>query len=130
MEMRVLTAPPIILISAIYHERTHLATPFFSSFLSYEWIMNGPITRAAGQRYLCSGETRTWLHVAGLLRELFPEHAAAVPATCADGATEQPCLRLDNAKIRTELGLEFTPLKQTLLAQGNAFIEAGLLPEK
>ena len=42
--------------------------------------MNGPITRAAGQRYLCSGETRTWLHVAGILRELFPAHAAAVPA--------------------------------------------------
>ena len=51
-------------------------------------------------------------------------------SSCADGSTEQPCLRLDNTKIRTELGLEFTPLKQTLLAQGNAFIEAGLLPEK
>lgn len=80
---------------------------------------------AGGQRYLCSGETRTWLHVAGLLRELFP--GRPVPTTCPDGSTEQPCLLLKNDKIRKELGIEFTALRQTLEAQGNALIKAGLL---
>ena len=81
---------------------------------------------AAGQRYLCSAETHTWLHVAKILRELFPEMAGQIPDACADGSTEQPCMLLKNDKIRAELGLEFVPLRETLLAQGNAFIEAGL----
>ena len=80
---------------------------------------------AGGQRYLCSGVTRTWLEVVGLLRELYP--AAPLPLTCADGSMTQPRLSLVNDKIRRELGLEFVPLEQTLRAQAEALERAGLL---
>jgi nucleoside-diphosphate-sugar epimerase len=88
-------------------------------------ILAAEVDAAGGQRYLCSGETTTWVQVAAILRELFP--GRPVPTTCADGSTEQPCLLLKNDKIRKELGLKFTPLRQTLEAQGNALIKAGLL---
>jgi dihydroflavonol-4-reductase len=80
---------------------------------------------APGQRYLCSGETRTWLHVAGELRRLFPQ--CEVPKTCPDGSTEQPCLLLENFKIRSELGIKFKPLAETLKEQGELFAKRGWL---
>eukprot|EP00930_Biecheleria_cincta_P056575 TRINITY_DN4265_c0_g1_i2.p1 TRINITY_DN4265_c0_g1~~TRINITY_DN4265_c0_g1_i2.p1 ORF type:complete len:868 (+),score=158.89 TRINITY_DN4265_c0_g1_i2:58-2604(+) len=81
--------------------------------------------RAGGQRYLCSGTAQTWLQVADSLRSLFP--GRPVPRTCADGSMTQPCVTIDNTKIRSELGLDFIPLDQTLREQGEAFIRAGLL---
>lgn len=88
-------------------------------------ILAGELECAGGQRYLCSGVTKTWLEVASMLRGLFP--GMPVPSTCADGSTEQPCMLLDNSKIQSELGMRFIPLEQTLNAQGAAFIKAGLL---
>jgi nucleoside-diphosphate-sugar epimerase len=82
---------------------------------------------AGGQRYLCSGETCTWLHVASVLRELFPQFSDSIPTSCEDGTTEQPCMLLRNDKIRAELGIDFVPLADTLKAQGEALIKAGLL---
>jgi hypothetical protein len=80
---------------------------------------------AGGQRYLCSGETKTWLNVVDILRSLYP--TAPLPTTCADGSTSQPCLLLKNKKIKTELGIEFVPLEETLKSQCGALIRAGLL---
>lgn len=80
---------------------------------------------AGGQRYLCSGNTKTWLEVVSMLRDLYPN--APLPTMCADGSTTQPCLHLKNDKIMTELGLEFVPLQQTLKAQCEALAAAGLL---
>jgi len=88
-------------------------------------IRAAQVAAAGGQRYLCSGDTRTWLHVVGVLRDLFP--LAKLPTTCADGSMEQPCLLLKNDKIRADLGLEFAPLEQTLKAQCDALQSAGLL---
>jgi nucleoside-diphosphate-sugar epimerase len=82
---------------------------------------------AGGQRYLCSGETRTWLHVASTLHDLFPQFSDSIPNACEDGTTEQPCMMLQNRKIRAELGMEFIPLVTTLRAQGEGLIKAGLL---
>jgi hypothetical protein len=50
-----------------------------------------------------------------------------VPTVCADGSAEQPCLLLQNERIKSELGLEFTPLAETLKAQGDYFISKGWL---
>ena len=80
---------------------------------------------AGGQRYLCSGVTKTWLDVVQDLRELYP--SAPLPTSCADGSTTQPCMLLVNDKIKAELGLEFVPLKQTLKTQCDALVRAGLL---
>lgn len=85
------------------------------------------IPGAGGQRYLCSGVTKTWFDIVAILRELFP--TAQLPTACADGSTTQPSLLLKNDKIIKELGLEFTPLKQTLEAQCGALVRAGLLPK-
>ena len=82
---------------------------------------------AGGQRYLCSGVTKTWFDIVAILRELFP--TAKLPTACADGSTTQPSLLLKNDKIIKELGIEFTPLKQTLEAQCGALVRAGLLPK-
>jgi len=82
---------------------------------------------AGGNRYLCSGVTKTWLEVVDILRALYP--SAALPQTCSDGSTVQPCLSLKNEKIRNELGIQFVPLQQTLKAQCDALAAAGLLPE-
>ena len=92
--------------------------------------MSRPHLASAICAYACSGETRTWLDVVDigiLLRGLFPGAAMSLPKTCADGSTQQPCLLLKNGKIRDELGIEFTPLAETLKAQGNALTRAGLL---
>jgi len=89
-------------------------------------VLAAQTAAAGGQRYLCSGETKTWLEVVDVLRELYPS-APLLPSTCPDGSTTQPCLLLKNNKIRTQLGLEFTPLTQTLEAQCNALIRSGLL---
>ena len=83
------------------------------------------VAEAGGQRYLCSGVTKTWLDVVAILRELYP--TAPLPTTCPDGSTTQPCLLLKNDKIRAELGLEFAPLVQTLEAQCGALVRSGLL---
>jgi len=80
---------------------------------------------AGGERYMCSGETRTWLHVVSLLRSIFP--SAPLPTACADGSTTQPCLMLRNDKIRRDLGIEFTPLERTLRKQGDALARSGLI---
>jgi len=88
-------------------------------------VLGAQVASAAGQRYLCSGETKTWLEVVATLRQLYPD--APLPTTCPDGSTTQPCLLLRNDKIRAELGLEFVPLEQTLKAQASAFVDAGLL---
>lgn len=80
---------------------------------------------AGGQRYLCSGVTKTWLEIVEILRTLYP--TAPLPSTCADGSTTQPCLLLKNDKIRTELGLEFVALETTLKEQCSALEKAGLL---
>ena len=88
-------------------------------------VLAAQTAAAAGERYLCSGETRTWLDVVGLLRQLYP--SAPLPSTCADGSTTQPCLLLKNDKIKADLGLEFTPLLQTLQAQCRSLERAGLL---
>jgi len=82
---------------------------------------------AVGERYLCSGETTTWIEVCKLLQELFPEFAERIPTTCADGSTEQPCLLLKNDKLKRDLNMEFVPLRDTLFAQGKSLIDAGLL---
>ena len=88
-------------------------------------VLAAQVPAAAGQRYLCSAVTKTWLDVVGVLRTLFP--AAPLPTACADGSTTQPCLMLKNDKIRSELGLDFVPLEQTLEAQCNALIRSGVL---
>jgi len=80
---------------------------------------------AASQRYLCSGITQTWLKVAQMLRDLFPNKP--IPNSCEGGQTDQPCMMLDNTKICRDLGLEFIPLAETLREQGQALIDAGLL---
>jgi len=80
---------------------------------------------AGGQRYLCSGVTKTWLEVVAMLRELYP--SAPLPTSCPDGSTTQPCLLLKNDKITSELGMEFVPLDETLKAQCDALVSAGLL---
>ena len=88
-------------------------------------VLAATVPGASGQRYLCSGETRTWLDVVGILRVMYPN--APLPTTCPDGSTTQPCLLLKNDKIKAELGLDFVPLEQTLRAQCDALQQAGLL---
>ena len=95
-----------------------------TSILSWS-AMSATLSCKHGASYLCSGETRTWLDVVGLLRQLYP--SAPLPSTCADGSTTQPCLLLKNDKIKADLGLEFTPLLQTLQAQCRSLERAGLL---
>jgi nucleoside-diphosphate-sugar epimerase len=88
-------------------------------------VLGAEVAAAGGERYLCSGSTKTWLEVVAMLKRLFPD--APLPTTCADGSTVQPCLLLKNDKIKTELGIEFTPLEQTLKAQCDALTRSGLL---
>jgi len=88
-------------------------------------ILGAETAAAGGERYLCSGATTTWLDVISILKSLYP--SALLPTSCPDGSTSQPCLLLKNDKIKAELGIEFTPLEQTLKAQCDAFIRAGLL---
>ena len=88
-------------------------------------VLAAQVEAAGGNRYLCSGVTKTWLDVVAILRALYP--SAPLPTTCADGSTTQPCLLLKNEKIRSELGLEFVPLEQTLKAQCDALVRSGLL---
>lgn len=88
-------------------------------------VLAAQTSAAAGQRYLCSGTTNTWLQVVAALRELYPD--APLPTACPDGTTTQPCLHLKNDKIRSELGLDFVPLKETLKAQCESLALAGLL---
>jgi len=90
-------------------------------------ILAAEAPAAAGQRYLCSGPPRTWLEVALLLREIFPQRP--IPNACdpAQGGDQQPCIGLDTAKIKRDLpGLSLRPLSETLLHQGEALVEARL----
>ena len=80
---------------------------------------------AAGQRYLCSGTSASWVDVCSILRELFPERADRIPTDGPEAGL--PCLTLDSSKIERELGMEFVPLRETLRTQGNALKAAGLL---
>lgn len=88
-------------------------------------ILAAQTPAAGGQRYLCSGTTKTWLEVVAMLRDLYPK--APLPTTCPDGSNTQLCMHLKNDKIMAELGLEFVPLQQTLKAQCEALGRAGLL---
>ena len=90
-------------------------------------ILAAKTPAAGGQRYLCSGETRTWLEVASLLHQIFPQFRDRIPTRCEHGTQGQPTMVLQNDKIIAELGLDFKPLADTLQAQGEALIKAGLL---
>ena len=88
-------------------------------------MLAAQVEAAGGNRYLCSGVTKTWLEVVEVLRGLYP--SAPLPSACADGSTIQPCLNLKNDKIRSQLGIEFLPLERTLKAQCEALVRSGLL---
>lgn len=88
-------------------------------------ILAAEVPAASSQRYLCSGETRTWLDVAKLLREICPDRP--IPTTLEDGSTHQPCLTLDNSKIRRDFNFSFVPLVETLREQIDSLLGAGLL---
>uniref|UniRef100_A0A7S2CHD6 Choline monooxygenase, chloroplastic n=1 Tax=Haptolina brevifila TaxID=156173 RepID=A0A7S2CHD6_9EUKA len=88
-------------------------------------VLAAEISAASGQRYLCSGQTKTWIEIVAILKGLYP--TAPLPSTCPDGSTSQPCLLLKNQKIKAELGIEFTPLELTLKAQCDALTRSGLL---
>jgi len=88
-------------------------------------VLAAGVPKAGGQRYLCSGVTKTWLQIVEMLRVMYP--TAPLPTTCPDGSTTQPCLLLRNDKIKEDLAMEFIPLDQTLQAQCNALEQAGLL---
>jgi len=119
----------LILYNLLAGQQQHIM-PGSSGFVNVKdvaraHILGAEVGAANGQRYLCSGDTRTWLEIGGMLKTLYP--SAPVPSACADGSTSQPCLTLRNDKIKTELGLEFTPLETTLQAQCDGLITAGLL---
>ena len=88
-------------------------------------VLAAKVPKAGGERYLCSGVTKTWLEIVEMLRAICP--AAPLPTACPDGSTTQPCLQLRNEKIKADLGMEFVPLHHTLQAQCNALQQAGLI---
>jgi len=88
-------------------------------------VLAAKVPKAGGERYLCSGVTKTWLEIVDMLRAICP--AAPLPTACPDGSTTQPCLQLRNEKIKADLGMEFVPLHHTLQAQCNALQQAGLI---
>ena len=97
-------------------------------------------------RYICSNESKSILEIAQLLRELVPERNSKIPtrklpnwlayifAPLLAGFSWNYLRKnlgipiyMNNSKIKKELGIEFRPLKETLLAQANQVIKDGLL---
>ncbi|KAG9238131.1 hypothetical protein BJ875DRAFT_87815 [Amylocarpus encephaloides] len=69
---------------------------------------------AAGQRYLTVSAGYTYQQVADIIRAGFPAKRDLVP----EGNVNEPfpdVYKMDNTKIKTELGMEFRPLKTTIV---------------
>ncbi|WP_426594398.1 hypothetical protein ACPPVS_02505 [Cellulomonas sp. McL0617] len=83
---------------------------------------------AAGKRYLLLSDdpTTSWLELATILREEFPELAARAPTE------EVPCdvvppITIHNDRAKSELGWSPRPARETIRDTVTSMIELGLL---
>ncbi|KAF4624136.1 hypothetical protein G7Y89_g14037 [Cudoniella acicularis] len=68
---------------------------------------------AAGQRYLCASSGYTYQQVADIIRKDFPEKRDL----CPEGTPNAPypdVYKVDNSKVKKDLGMEFRPLQTTI----------------
>ena len=78
--------------------------------------------KAAGQRYLTASSGYTYQHICDIIRKDFPEKRDLVP----EGTPNTPypdVYKLDNSKVRTELGIEFRSLETSIHDMAAQFIE-------
>jgi len=70
--------------------------------------MNNPAARG---RYLCSGSSHSFAAVTAMLAELYPDLVMAVDGNSGE---QELVPTFSTEKIRKELGVTFTPIKDTL----------------
>ncbi|TVY37551.1 putative uncharacterized oxidoreductase [Lachnellula subtilissima] len=78
--------------------------------------------KAAGQRYLTASSGYTYQQICDIIRKDFPEKRHLVP----EGTPNAPypdVYKLDNSKVRKELGIEFKPLETSIHDMVAQFIE-------
>jgi nucleoside-diphosphate-sugar epimerase len=76
---------------------------------------------AAGQRYFCTAGEYTYQQVCDIIRKDFPEKKNLVPEG-NPGAEFPDVYKVDNSKIKTELGMEFRDLQTCIHDQMAEFI--------
>lgn len=76
---------------------------------------------SAGQRYFCTAGGYTYQQVCDIIREDFPEKKALVPEGEAGDPVDR--YKVDNSKIKKELGMTFKDLKTCIDDQVREFIE-------
>merc|ERR1712146_677417 len=83
--------------------------------------------KAGGRRFLtCVDTVPLWTEVATWLKELFPDFPVNTTAPEAGAGIR---MTMDNSGLK-EFGFAFTPLKDSLKAQGDSLIALGLAPAK
>jgi len=77
---------------------------------------------AAGQRYFCTGGGYTYQQVCDIIRTDFPEKRISTPEGTPGAPFPDNVYRVDNSKIKKELGMSFRPLQTTIHDQVAEFI--------
>ena len=77
---------------------------------------------AAGQRYLCTAGGYTYQQVCDIIRKDFPAKKSLVPEG-TPGAPYPDVYKVDNSKIKKELGMSFRDLQTCIHDQVAEFIE-------
>ncbi len=93
-----------------------------------------------GKRYICAGDEHTWFaDVASVLRNEYGKFGYPIPTVVMDkcpvsdpknfmainwGRTR----KVDNSRIKKDLGIKFAPAKEAILATARSFIELGAVP--
>ena len=77
---------------------------------------------AAGQRYFCTAGPYTYQQVCDIIRKDFPEKRHLVPEGIP-GAPIPDVYKVDNGKIKKELGMTFRDLQTCIHDQVKEFIE-------
>jgi nucleoside-diphosphate-sugar epimerase len=77
---------------------------------------------AAGQRYFCTAGGYTYQQICDIIRKDFPEKKESVPEG-KPGAPYPDVYKVDNSKIKRDLGIEFRDLHTCIHDQVAEFIE-------
>ena len=77
---------------------------------------------AAGQRYFCTAGGYTYQQICDIIRKEFPEKKELVPEG-TPGAPYPEVYKVDNSKIKKELGMGFRDLRTCIHDQVTEFIE-------
>jgi len=78
--------------------------------------------RRGGQRYFCTAGGYTYQQICDIIREDFPEKRDLVPEGNA-GEPYPDVYKVDNSKIKKDLGMAFRDLKTCIHDQVAEFIE-------